>query len=51
MRLQPLMGNLTGCDARRIFWTLELKRGVAAIQGLPGFLICSRNPVIPLFTR
>ena len=35
MRLQPLMGNLTGCDARRIFWTLELKTR------------CGRNPRSP----
>lgn len=35
MRLQPLMGNLTGCDTRRIFCILELKTR------------CGRNPRFP----
>lgn len=51
MLLQPLMGNLTGCDTRRISWTLELKTRRGRNPGLPGFLICSRNPGILLFTR
>ena len=51
MLLQALMGNLTGCDTRRISWTLELKMRCGRNPGLPGFLIFSRNPGILLFTR
>lgn len=35
MLLQPLMGNLTGCDTRRISWTLELKTRRGRNPGLP----------------